>query len=257
MSNIKIVESGILKGEEISKLKLFPKNSGVQRQLDEKNVRNIMRSMEKNYIPSTIKVNKDWYILDGQHSIEAIKRLGFKDISVSYTMYDTDGKDREACILLNTNSKKWDMDDYTELWSNNGNENYIWFKNFKKENNLSFFVAYLAIFEQHIGSAAPKREEFMNGEMKINELQKYKARQSVEYLKEVKKYIPQKMTGRNFELGFLRMAINEDYDHRRMINKLENFRDKVYKCSSQAGYTEMLQEIYNYKSRIKIDFMNK
>ena len=217
-----------------------------------------MKSMEKKYIPSTVKVNKDWYILDGQHSIEAIRRLGLKDVSVSYVMYDTDGKDRETCVLLNTNSKKWDMDDYIELWSNNGNENYIWFENFKKENKLTFFVAYLAVFEQHLGSGTDgKRKEVMNGEMKINELQKYKARQLIDYLKEVKKYMPQKARGRNFELGFLKMAINEDYDHRRMLNKLENFRDKIYKCSSQAGYTEMLQEIYNYKSRIKIDFINK
>ena len=49
-------------------------------------------------------------------------------------------------------------------------------------------------------------------------------------------------------------ALNEKYNHERMINKLEYKGDKIYKCTSKNGYIEMLESIYNYKSKNKVQF---
>ena len=33
-----------------------------------------------------------------------------------YVMYDTKGKDKDVCVLLNTTSKKWDVKDFLEIF---------------------------------------------------------------------------------------------------------------------------------------------
>ena len=66
MKQIKIIGTGVLDIKEIDKLKEFPQEYGIQRMTDRNNINRIVKSMEELYIPSVIRVNQDWFILDGQ-----------------------------------------------------------------------------------------------------------------------------------------------------------------------------------------------
>ena len=103
---IEVIGTGVLDITDIDKLKEFPKEYGIQRMTNRANISRIKNSMSELYIPSVIKVNQDWYILDGQHSKEAIKELAEFDYSsvkyvpIEYYEKMKRGKfDRNAILL--------------------------------------------------------------------------------------------------------------------------------------------------------------
>ena len=58
--------------------------------------------------------------------------------------------------------------------------------------------------------------------------------------------------------NLVQMSVNGvlyDIRDQRMTTKLEFQYDRIHKCSTQLNYVEMLQDIYNYKSRDKINLV--
>lgn len=253
-----MIDTGILTVKDIDKLKEFPKESGINRDIDKGNVNRIKNSMEQLYIPSVIKVNQDWFILDGQHSRQALMELASENenLQIAYVMYDTKRKDREACILLNTTSKNWKYDDFMDIWVNNSNDNYIWFKDFKEKYNLNLMCAlYIVTGKDKGGIKRSQDDEFTNGEMIITKEQRIGAIKIAEELQEVKALIPKTIgKSRIFQNAFIKIALNENYNHQRMIDKLDYQYDRIHKCSGKNAYVEMLEDIYNYKSKDKVNF---
>lgn len=260
MKNLKIIDSGILKVKDMSKFKLFPRELGINRMVDKNNVKRIKESMTQLYITPTIKVNQDMFVLDGQHTRQAIielveEGLISEDYEINYEMYDTKGNDRNVCILLNTTSKKWKAEDFMEAWASIGNENYIWFKNFVSKYKLSQMTTIYIITEINFGGAT-KSKKFKNGELVISQEQRTKAIRIAEQLQEVKSLVPRKIARqRFFHNGFVKIALNNNYNHERMLDKLENQYDRIHKCSSQSNYAEMLNDIYNYRSKDRISLL--
>lgn len=256
MKQLKVVGTGILDVNEINKLKEFPKEYGIQRMINKDNVIRIKNSMEQLYIPIVVKVNQDWYILDGQHSKEALKELSLNGAQLAYVMYDTQGRDREVCVLLNTTSKKWDNNDYLQLWVDCNNENYISFKEIKDKFDLSYQATLLLILKANCPNACSKIDkDFKNGQMIITNEQKANALRIGKYLEDVKGYVDKGISSqRNFHKAFIKIAHKENYNHDIMIRKLEYQYGAVKKCKCENDYVEMLGNIYNYRNKNKITF---
>ena len=264
MIDVKSINSGTLKVKDLDKIKIFPKEYGVNRNIDRRNVDRLKKSMKDCYIPSVIKVNQDWFIIDGQHTRQALMELAeeheeFNDKEVIYQMYYTKSKEeaRKVCISLNTTSEKWKYEDFVDIWADSENENYIWFKEFKEKYNLNFITARYILTGINRGLCQHEDDiKFRNGEFVITQEQRIRATRIARQLQEIKRLIP-KVVGnaRNFQLAFSMVARNEKYDHERMITKLEFQYDRIHKCSTQLNYVEMLQDIYNYKSRDKINLV--
>lgn len=255
MKELKVIGTGVLNTSEIERLKEFPKEYGIQRMVNKRNVEQIKKSMEQLYIPIVVKVNQDWFILDGQHSKQALQEMSLKNVQIVYVMYDTKGKDREVCVLLNTTGKKWEVDDFMELWISCENKNYIWFKDFKDTFNLSYQSTMYLIYGSQEGSNSSNTNKFKNGEMVIDEKQKNQAIKIARYLQEIKMYVDRKISNqRNFQNAFIKMAYNKDYNHDIMISKLEYQRDKLFRSTNMNGYVTMLESIYNYRNKFKVNF---
>ena len=256
---IEVIGTGVLDITDIDKLKEFPKEYGIQRLTNRANISRIKNSMSELYIPSVIKVNQDWYILDGQHSKEAIKELALSDNKLVYVMYDTKGRDREICIKLNTTGKQWDNKDYLRIWVESGLEDYIWFNNFMNKYQLSFQTSILLATGKTAGkmngNLTPIIREFKSGTMKVSQEMRDRAVNIANQLEDIKELLPKEVRGqRSLHNGFVRIATNEKYNHFRMLSKLSYQQDRLHKCSCQAGYIEMLEGIYNYKSSDKVYF---
>ena len=258
MIKLDIIEAGIMDVSEIDRLKEFPKEYGVQRMLDRGNVNRIKNSMESLYVPSIIKVNQDWYILDGQHSKQAIKELAIKGAEFAYVMYNTNGLDKEICVKLNTTSKQWNANDFLELWINTGNEHYIWYKNVMDKYNLSIqATTFLVTGKVHVKSTQ-STSEFNSGDMIITPKQRAKVIYIADRLQEIRNILPKNIANdRSFHIAFMKVFNSGKYDHQRMLDKLKNQRDRDYKCNSQSGYIDMIENIYNYKTRNKVYFNDK
>lgn len=256
MEQLKIIETGVLDIKDIDKLKEFPKEYGTQRIVNRKNVRRIKESMEQLYVPSVIKVNQDWFILDGQHSKEAIKELALTNGEIAYVMYDTKGKDQDVCILLNTTSKQWDVKDFLNVWVNSDKEDYIWFKNFWETYDLNYQSAMYIISGIDCGGNDKATINFKNGNMIITNENRNKAIRIAKQLQEIRLIIPKNVASqRNFHKAFIKMALNEKYNHERMTTKLDYQVDRIRKCSNKSGYVALLQAIYNFRTSDKVEFI--
>lgn len=261
MEMLKVIKTGVLSAKEIGRLKIFPEEYGIQRMINKNNIANIKKSMEQLYIPSVIKVNQDWYILDGQHSKEAIQELALNGVQIVYVMYDTKGKDKEVCVLLNTVGRQWTANDFLDLWVSCGNSNYIWFKNFQKEHDLNYQTMLTLINGSLMGSSTKLNKEFKNGEMIITDEQKQRAIKIGHLLDEIRitcsindnsKAVSKQ---RAFHLAFIRIALNKSYDHKRMIRKINLNLGNFRKCTNMINYLDMLQGFYNYKEKNRVNFM--
>ena len=249
---LKVISTGILSTADIDRLKEFPTDTGVQRFIDEANVKRIMHSMQEIYIPSVIKINQDWYILDGQHSKEAIKRLQLKNEQLVYVQYDTSGFDKDVCILLNTTSKKWNALDFLNVWVNAGKDDYIFLKEFLDKYQFPFQVSlYMFGVTVQGGNTA----KFKNGTMVIPPQDREKGIEIARGYIDLKEYIPNEiMCMQSFVKAFAIIFRNPKYNHTRMLKQVISHRDKVYKCSNIANYEKMLEDVYNFKRRDRVNF---
>src|SRR5574342_66982 len=97
-----------------------------------------------------ILVNRNMDVIDGQHRLEAAKRLG---LPIYYIQ--SDGLSINDISTLNSNQRNWKMEHYLDLFSGyTKNENYIKFKQWMNDNKFTF--------GQSIG--------FFMEEMSINEM---------------------------------------------------------------------------------------
>lgn len=77
-------------------------------------------------------VSADMYIIDGQHRLEAAKRLG---LSVFYILSD-EILGKEDVILFNTTQNNWELLDYAKSHAKGGDENYIKLLAFCRRNSI-------------------------------------------------------------------------------------------------------------------------
>lgn len=249
---LKVISTGILSTADINKLREFPNDTGVQRFIDEANVKRIMNSMQELYIPSVIKINQDWYILDGQHSKEAIKRLHLNNEELVYVQYDTSGLDKDVCVLLNTTSKKWTSLDFLNVWVSTGKDDYIFLKAFLDKYQFPF---QLSLYMFGVTVQGGNNAKFKNGTMIISPQDREKGIEAAHRYIDLKEYIPNEIIRmQSFGKAFAVISRNSKYNHNRMIKQVTSYRDKIYKCSSIDNYKKMLEDVYNFKRRDKVNF---
>ena len=260
MEKLKVIETGILSVNDIDKLKEFPRNYAIQRVLNDANVKRIEESMNNIYVPSVIKVNQNWYILDGQHSKQAIKQLNLKDVELVYVMYDTRDLDRDVCIALNTTSKKWTTDDFLNLYCASGNPTYIWIKQMREQFQLGHNALMSCIFDcGDCGDGSYLKQDYINGRLYISQAQKDTAYKILTQLQDIRVYInrkdPKLSLADNLTKAFFRIAHHPQYSHTRMLQCLAQDTGSIYKCRNKGDYIEMFENIYNYRKKNKVNFM--
>lgn len=254
MIKFKVIERGTLTVKDIDKLKEFPKESGINRDINKKNVENVKSSLKQIYAPPTILINKDWYILDGQHTKQAIIELAEEyedlDLEIDYKMYDTQGKDREFIILVNNYNKPWKSGDYTKSYARANIPSYVWFEEFKEKYKLDDIKTKHLLTGKNNGGI---NQDIKDGKLVITEEQRIRATQIIEQLLEIINSMPKALqekfniNNRAFFNGFIKVALNPIYDQQRMIKKLSYQSNKLYKCGTQGEFANTFKEIYNYK----------
>ena len=91
------------------------------RDLSENNVKGIIKNIKEHGLkPTIIIVNEKMEIIDGQHRVEALKRLG---LPILFQVHK--GLGLEDCIAMNTQVLKWNSNDYVESYAELGNKEYM------------------------------------------------------------------------------------------------------------------------------------
>ena len=215
------------------------------RQVRSAHVKKLKLAMAKD--PSSIKytpilVNDKMEVIDGQHRLEAIKQL---ELPVFYVKVD--GLKLEDVQKLNSISKQWQPMDYAEAFSKLGNQNYAKYVEIKRNKELSLnhdsLMRYLSL-DNPITS-----QSFNEGRLVVPNYAR-----SVELLTQLKElgaFYPRYHI-RSSALAFLRLASEEQYDHKRMISQMRKYANsKMVDYSKEVDYFKAYNGIYNWQKATK------
>ena len=209
------------------------------RSVNMKHVMKIITSMKKKMHHSPIQVNEKMEVIDGQHRLAARKALG---APVEY--YVSSGADLSTVQDLNTNTEDWRTDDYLNSYIQEGNKEYIIYKQFLDSYKFSHKITMFLLS----GIYKYDADNFSSGAFKIKDIEK--AADIASKLTKIGSYYDGfKRT--TFCYAFVRCMNNPLFDFDEFLHKLSYQRMKLYDCAKVEQYLELLEGIYNYKRSVK------
>jgi ParB-like nuclease family protein len=229
--------TNILKTDDYN---IFKRITG-NRSINKAQVQKLYQSISENpnlAMATPIIVNDNMEVLDGQHRLEAMKKL---KLPISYFLVSNMGL--EEVQAINSATKIWNPVDYAISYSELGNENYKTYLDFKKRYHLShsILLVYLTgIGRQTAGNTTPafKKGKFLVGDIDL-------AHKLCKQLIEIGQYYP-KYDNRSFALAFQKAATSPKYDHARMLEKLKEHSVMLKETAYIEEYMRQLEKIYNH-----------
>lgn len=226
------------------------KKMSCNRQVLEQAVRHLMASIQMKDMLKLrpIIVNKDMEVLDGQHRLEAAKRL---HKTIYYTIDDK--SETEDVILLNANQKNWAMEDYLNFHYNQGIPAYVGMRRFLEENNMSYRMFKMLHGEDNTAEG----KNFKNGTMKQITKQEFdkvlslnsECHEIIEFLKMRRSDLWKVFKSSLFIRAMARFLTRKDIDYEDLKKNLEVKIDAVGPRSGVGGYYLMFVQIYNFRKR--------
>lgn len=216
------------------------------RDLDESHVKDLMEKMKKTNLlfANPIKVDEGYKVIDGQHRLEAAKRLGYE----VYFIKDFRLKERDM-IMLNSTQKVWTLNDYMHFYLTKKSLEYIKLDNFMKENGISLQLA-IALCDQWRSSKAMAR--FRDGDFVFNDAFGKdlieKANGVIELIKNRIGFKPF-LKSTSFFKAICVMLSTSSIDHEMFFTKVNMQLPKIGHQTSVKLYIDMFLEIYNYKMK--------
>lgn len=227
------------------------------RPLNELHVRRLMESFKMEYLLSPVIVNKNMEIIDGQHRLEAAKRLG---LPINYIK--TNGYGLMEVQLLNTSNKNWGKIEYLNSYCDLGIKSYLQLKEFMNTYPIFGISAAEKIMTNTIGGVNNRGSYRINGKevgrVKNFEMGKFEVNDiklSYEYAAKIIEYAP-------YYSGYFRALFvgtlitlfkNPDFIHNEMIKKLQLHPTALVHCQTSEQYKLLIEKIYNYKNHNKVN----
>lgn len=181
-----------------------------------------------------ILVNEKMEIIDGQHRFEAIKQL---NLPVHYQTVQ--GLTLENVQALNSNTKSWTPNDYAYAYAELGNKHYRAYLEHRKAYGFNHDVTmnYCSVGYPITG------ESFKHGKFRCANWE-YVVKLS-EQLIDIGKFVPH-WNLRSTALAFLHVAQHPEYDHKRMMQKLEKLGKQMERFTQLADSIRAFEHIYNH-----------
>lgn len=209
------------------------------REVDRTHVKKLVKAISKKNLLhlNPILCNKNLEVIDGQHRLEAAKQL----LAPIFFVID-DEITKEDIASINSNSKNWSIMDYINYWAVEKRPGFDRLSSFLAENpkiNASTAVWLLSV------DGARNTEGLRNGEINIS---------NHAFAKEVAKLLKffrnhfEHAYDRNFIRALVAVMSHEDYSEKIIQEKVLFQPRSLVRCISQKQYSEMILEIYNYKS---------
>lgn len=230
-------------------VKLNPEN----RVINQRQVERLMDSIKKHgFIESIpILVDPKGYVIDGQHRLEACKRL-----SIEPRIVEEDIKD--ILPVINSTQLKWRAVDYIHYYAERGIEDYIILQNICKEKDISPKIAEAIITGKSVYRDSMNRTKRIQpiqlGTFKIPDKSVKglaKLSRKIDAILQLVSALRLARTER-LVLAIIRLAEDKNFVFSKMISKIEFQRAKIYRCTTIDEYKTMLATIYNYKNTKKV-----
>lgn len=228
---------------------MFKKIIG-NREISESNIKNIMKNIKENGLkPTIVIVNEKNEIIDGQHRVEALKRL---HLPVYYQIYP--GLTLADCVAMNVNGRLWNCKDYVDSYAEMGNQDYVdlkWYARMFPEFSINSIAMILCRKSHGRAGNLIKQGKFeleFHGEDAENRLQFV-----IEACKNLKNF-----TGRRecFLEVLTRTMDLPSVDKKRLQEQLFKYGYLMTDVVDNKSCLIKLEEVYNYKKATKVRFIS-
>jgi len=222
------------------------------RQLNKAKIKKIRNDIIKGldvlrYCPILVKENGRWLeIIDGQHRFEVAKEMNSKVwyiVVEDFTLLDI--------ARINSNTEKWKTEDYINCYAAQGNEHYINLKKFLKETSFPLSVTLRLLSTGKVGKDSgmdqANADKFKRGLFEISFQNEAKAMVAAISMFE-------NFSGRNsrqFILALDTILQAGKCDVVELVDMYKEGNVKLLKQESVKAYLTNLEEIYNYRMRIR------
>lgn len=209
------------------------------REVDQSHVRKLVKAIEKRNLLhlNPILCNKALEVIDGQHRLEAAQILA---VPIFFVIDDDIRKEDIASI--NSNSKNWSVMDYINYWAVEKRPGFDKLSSFLAENpKISASTAGVLLGIEGYRNA----EGIRNGDIDVSNFQ---FAQDVAKLLKFFRNIFEYAYDRKFLMALVAIMRHKDYDEKILKDKVLLQPRSLVRCISHKQYSEMLLEIYNYKS---------
>ncbi len=189
-----------------------------------------------------IIVTDDFRVVDGQHRLEAAKRLGEEIYYVVDENFDV-----SKLTMLNNTRRNWSLADHLKKFRELGNEDYLKLDELIKDINLN--LTSTLIWVSHCDERL--RINFKNGNFKLDlneeklqsilRCKKIISLMKKNYFKPINIY-----TQSHFHRALKKLIMNEFVDFDRFYERLQKSFQKLHFCSSSYEYAQCFSEIYNH-----------
>lgn len=229
---------------------IFKKHAS-NRPINETLVHRLMNSIsEKNLLKiRPIVVNDEMQILDGQHRLEAARRLG---IPIYYQIEKQ--SDDIDMIRLNANQNSWRLEDYHNFYVSQGNQEYQQLDHFLKNHSLTLhnFIKLDGYSRKNNRSMVFKNGGFVmptEDERKAKLATWTRAKELINFIGKRRSDLSVVLRSVNFQRGLVSFLSRNDVEYDELKNRLEIKIDIVGPRAGVGGYYSLFLEIYNFRRR--------
>jgi len=217
------------------------------RDVNQLHVKRLKDSIKNSYLTTIIMVNEKFEIIDGQHRYLICKDL---ELPINYIISNNYGL-REVQIL-NANMKNWTVIDYVNGYCDLGYKDYQVYRDFIQKYGFTNQVALLLLSGEFVSGSANDTitTRFKEGEFKVKNLL-----QSIELAEKIKSIEPyyKGYLRRSFIYALVGMLKKDMFNFQEFLSKLKNQPTALKDCTNVTQYKELIEEIYNYRRREKIN----
>jgi hypothetical protein len=202
----------------------------------------LKKSMQEQYLFTAILINEEYEIIDGQHRFECIKELG---LPLHYIICE--GYGLNEVQVLNQNAKNWNTDDFMNGYCDLGKEDYLQYRDFKNKYPFGHGECQAMLCGYNNGKAY---QQFIDGAFRIKNLQ---AAHNVASKICKLKSLYAGYTRRCFVYAMIALLKKPQFDYLHFEAKLKKQPTKLTDCATSKQYISLIEDIYNYRRRDKIN----
>lgn len=209
---------------------------------NEMHIKRLKKSMQQDYLFTIITVNEKYQIIDGQHRFECIKEL---NLPLHYVICK--GYSLEQVQRLNVNSKNWASDDYMNGYCDMGYEHYIEYRKFKEKYGFSHHIT-ISLLRGYLDKMSKK--DFKEGRFNIKDINKAVfLAESVSLFKDIYEGYRRK----GFVASIIVLSRNKKFKVAELVRKVKLYPNMLVDCTTTTGYIRLIEDIYNYKRKNKVN----
>jgi hypothetical protein len=192
-----------------------------------------------------IIVNEKLEVFDGQHRLLAAEDL---EVSIYYDIIPN--LSSSAMITLNVLGLNWKPENFARYYASKGNNDYSYYLNFRKENDLNHqsAMAFLLAKDWEVHGGGQTSRHFKAGLFTV--LDKEYAETAVKQLRDYRWHYKGYLR-RSFIKAVLIVLRHSEYDHEWMINRLDLIGSRLTDRVNTLDYLRDLEDIYGYNTPSK------